>query len=97
MFEIAREQRISKDERVYFRVTTEMKRILVHAAEVTGRTLTDFVASSAFNAAQKAIEDVERMHLAAEDRAVFLAGLANPLIPNDALKAAAARYRKLIG
>ena len=29
-----------------------------------------FVVSSAFDAAQTAIEDVERMHLAAEDRAV---------------------------
>lgn len=96
MVEIAREKRISKDERVYFRVTTEMKRILVHAAEITGRTLTDFVASSAFNAAQKTIEEVEKLQLAEEDRIVFLDALSNPPAPNDALKAAAARYRNLV-
>lgn len=96
MPEIAGGKRVGKDERIYFRVTTEMKRILMHAAEATGRSLTDFVASSAFNAAQKAIEEVEQLKLAEEDRLVFLDALSDPPAPNDALKAAAARYRKYV-
>lgn len=94
VLEATRDQRVSKDERVYFRVTTEMKRILVHAAEATGRSLTDFVASSAFSAAQKTIAEVEHLQLAEKDRIVFLDALSNPPAPNDALKAAAARYQK---
>ncbi len=94
---VAANRRRHKDERIYVRVSEDVKRTLERAAEVTGRSLSDFVVNSAFNAAQKAIDDVERMHLAAEDRAVFLAALTNPPAPNDALKAAAARHRKLIG
>lgn len=94
VLEATSNQRVSKDERVDFRVTTEMKRILVHAAEVTGRSLTDFVSSSAFSAAQKTIEEIEQLQLAEKDRTVFLDALSNPPAPNDALKAAAERYQK---
>ena len=70
--------------------------LLVRAAEVTGRSLTDFIAFSAFSAAQKAIEEAEQLQLAEEDRVVFLDALSNPPAPNEALKAAATRYRKLV-
>lgn len=89
-------QKIRKDERVNFRVSSAMKNVMVRAAEVTGRSLTDFIAFSAFSAAQKAIEEVEQLQLAEEDRVVFLDALSNPPAPNDALKAAATRYRKLV-
>ena len=89
-------KRAQKKERVNFRVSREVKQTLARAAEITGRSLSDFIADSAFNAALRAIEEVERMHLADEDRAVFLAALANPLAPNKALRAAAAQHQKLI-
>lgn len=95
--DVVTRRRRHKDERVYVRVSEDVKRTLERAAEVTGRSLSDFVVNSAFDAARKAIEDAERMHLAAEDRAVFLAALSTPPAPNDALKAAAARHKKLIG
>ena len=90
-------ERPHKSERVAVRLTGETKRILEHAAEVTGRSLTDFVVDSAVSAAQQAIERNERLKLAAEDREVFLSALANPPAPNEALRAAAARHRKLAG
>lgn len=95
--DVVTRRRRHKDERVYVRVSEDVKRTLERAAEVTGRSLSDFVVGSAFDAARKAIEDAERMHLAAGDRAVFLAALSTPPAPNDALKAAAARHKKLIG
>lgn len=94
--EATKDQRIPKDDRVNFRVSSAMKSVLVRAAEVTGRSLSDFIAFSAFSAAQKAIEEVEQLQLAEEDRVVFLDALSNPPAPNDALKAAATRYRKLV-
>lgn len=88
-------KRAQKKERVNFRVSREVKHTLVRAAEITGRSLSDFIADSAFNAALQAIEGVERMRLADEDRAVFMAALANPPEPNAALKSAAAWYKEL--
>ena len=38
---------------------------------------------------------VERISLTEKDSVIFLAALANPPEPNEALKAAAARYRRL--
>ena len=90
-------RRTRKEERVNFRVSPEVKQTLLRAAEVSGRSLSDFVVSSAFDAAQKTIEAVENLRLAKKDRAVFLEALSNPPAPNDALKAAAARYQKLVG
>ena len=94
--EAPRDQRAHKDERVNLRVPAHVKSVLLRAAEATGRSLTDFVSGSAFSAAQKAIEEVEQLQLAEKDRIVFLDALSNPPAPNDALKAAAARYRKLV-
>ena len=94
---VAAHDRTRKEERVNFRVSPEVKQTLLRAAEVSGRSLSDFVVSSAFDAAQKTIEEVENVRLAIKDRAVFLEALSNPPAPNDALKAAAARYQKLNG
>lgn len=94
--DVAKDRRVHKDERIHFRVSAEVKHTLLRAAEVTGRSLSDFVAFSAFNAAQKTIDEVDRMHLAEQDRAVFLDALFNPPEPNEALKAAAARHQKII-
>ncbi len=92
--EAASGRRVHKDERINIRVSADVKRVLQHAAEATGRSLTDFVAYSAFSAAQKTIEEVEQLQLAEEDRIVFLDALSNPPEPNEALKAAVARYQK---
>lgn len=94
---VAREESSQKSERVAVRLTPAVKRELERAAEVTGRSLSDFVVSSALSAAQKAIEQHERFRLAEADREVFLAALANPPAPNEALRTAAKRHRRLRG
>lgn len=86
-----------KSERVAVRLTPEVKQALERAAEVSGRSLSDFVVDSAFRAARQAIEEHERLRLDSEDRKVFLAALDDPPKPNKALRAAAARYRRLAG
>jgi uncharacterized protein (DUF1778 family) len=86
-----------KSERIAVRLTPTAKQALERAAEVSGRSLSDFVVDSAFRAARQTIEEHERLRLTREDRKVFLAALDNPPKPNRALRAAAARYRKLTG
>jgi len=45
--------------------------VLKRAAQIQGRTLTDFVVSSARQAAYRTIEEVEILRLAAEDQRRF--------------------------
>ena len=58
---------------------------LKRAAELQGRSLTDFV-SAAHDAAQRAIEEHAILRLSAEDQRRFAEALIQPPAPNAALK-----------
>ena len=55
------------------------------AAELQGRSLTDFVVSAAHDAAQRAIEEQAILRLSAEDQQRFAEALIQPPAPNAAL------------
>ena len=86
-----------KSERVAVRLTPAVKRALERGAEVSGRSLSDFVVDSAYRAAQRAIEDHERLSLSDEDRKAFLAAIDSPPEPTEALRRAARRHRRVTG
>ena len=74
-------------------VMTRLKR----AAEIQGRTLTDFVVASADEAACRAIQENEIIRLSIEGQRQIAAAILNPPAPTPALKRAAKRYRDLFG
>jgi len=79
------------------RIRREQKRTLERAAELSGRTLTDFVMGSAHAAAIETIERYEGMTLKDQrDREAFVAAMLRPRVPSRRLKAAAARYRAAV-
>ncbi len=80
-------------ERVEARVTNDQKKLLERAAALEGRSLTDFVVTSAQNAAAEAIARHELLQLSPRDQTVFVRALLKPPAPNKALREAAARYR----
>lgn len=82
--------------RLEARVTPETKALLQKAADLSGRTLTDFVTSSAQAEAQRVIQQHQTLKLSLEDSEAFVNALLNPPEPNDALKAAALRYKQVI-
>jgi uncharacterized protein (DUF1778 family) len=82
-----------RSERVEARVTLEQKKLLERAAALEGRSLTDFLLSSAQAAAVEAISRHELLKLTPDDQDIFVAALLNPPAPNEALRAAVARYR----
>ena len=86
-----------RSERVEARVTPEQKRLLERAAALEGRSLTDFVLSSAQTAAAETISRHELLKLTPDDQDVFVAALLKPPAPNKALRAAAARFRAARG
>ncbi|WP_298916710.1 DUF1778 domain-containing protein [uncultured Nostoc sp.] len=87
----------SKAERLEVRITKEQKEIFQRAAEIQGRTLTDFVISSVMNVAKQIIQENEMMILSREDQEVFVEALLNPPEPSAKLKTAAQRYKQNMG
>jgi uncharacterized protein (DUF1778 family) len=86
-----------KAERFEARITSAQKKILQRAAEIEGRSLTDFVVSAAQATARRIIHEHESLQLTENDRALFVAALMNPPRPNDKLRKAARRYRQKHG
>jgi uncharacterized protein (DUF1778 family) len=82
--------------RLEARLPNEVLTRLKRAAEIQGRTLTDFVVAAADEAACRAIEQTEILRLSAKDQREIAAAIFNPPAPNRALKKAARRYRELI-
>ena len=83
--------------RLEARLPADIQAMLKRAAEIQGRTLTDFVVSSAREAACRTIEENDVLRLSAEDQRRFADALLNPPIPAAALKRAARRRRELFG
>lgn len=81
-------------ERLEARISNEKKVFLKHAADLVGRTLTDFVVNSAYEAATRVIREHEQIRLTIKDRNVFVKALQNAPAPSKALLAASKRYKK---
>jgi uncharacterized protein (DUF1778 family) len=78
------------------RISTELHAMLKRAAEMQGRSLTDFVVSAVQEAAQRAIEQGEVVRLSLADSERFAQALLSPPDPSPALERAFARRRKLL-
>jgi uncharacterized protein (DUF1778 family) len=82
--------------RLEARISTELHAMLKRAAEIQGRSLTDFVVSAAQEAAQRAIEQGEVVRLSLADSERFAQALLSPPDPSPAMDRAFERRRKLL-
>ncbi len=82
--------------RLEARISTDLHAMLKRAAELQGRTLTDFVVSAVQDAAQRAIERAEIVRLSLADQQCFAQALLSPPRPSAALKRAVVRHDKLL-
>jgi len=88
----------ARSKRFDARISATDKRLLDRAAELSGRSLTEFVVSSARDAAVRTIERFEHMVLTdSRDQAAFVDALLHPAPPNQRLRQAARRYRRAVG
>ncbi|QEG43803.1 type II toxin-antitoxin system TacA family antitoxin [Roseimaritima ulvae] len=85
-----------KTARIDARMPESVHLLLVRAAELQGRTLSDFVVCSAREAAEEAIAKHEIIHLSVSDQERFADALLNPPPVSDALRRAAARHENVI-
>jgi len=91
-----KKQPLRKIERVEARLNPEQKRRIEYAANLKGTSVSDFMVSSADDAAVRAIEQHEVWTLAGRDREIFVRALLHPPTPSRRMKAAARRYRSRV-
>lgn len=82
--------------RLEARISTDLHAMLKRAADMQGRTMTDFVVAAVQHAAQQAIEQAEVIRLSLADQEIFANALLAPPNAAPALKRAFARRHKLI-
>ena len=85
----------AKPQRLEVRVTSENKRLIKRAAEIEGRSITDFVVDALASAAIQVIQDHDTLRLADRDREVFVEAMLRPPTSNQRLREASQRYRKI--
>jgi uncharacterized protein (DUF1778 family) len=79
--------------RLEARITKEGLAVVRRAAEIQGRSISDFVVAAAQEAAQKAVTEIEMIRLSREAQEKFIALLLNPPKANRALQKAFALHR----
>lgn len=84
----------AKGERLEARLTRAQKELIARAAALRGSSVTEFVISSAQQAASAAIKEVQLLTLQDQARDVFVRAVLHPPAPNAAARAAAKRYKK---
>lgn len=83
-----------RDARLDFRLQSEHKRLIEQAAVASGQTLSEFALSSLIDAARETVDQATTTQLNRRDREAFLALISADAEPNEALQAAADRYRR---
>jgi len=78
--------------RLEARVSAAQKSLLEHAAALSGRTSSEFVVTSAQDAARRVIAEHESIRLLREEQLAFVQALLQPPEPNARLKRAAKAY-----
>jgi uncharacterized protein (DUF1778 family) len=82
--------------RIEARITPEALAVVKRAAELQGRSLSDFLVDSAVSTARRTIEETSLIRLAVEDQRAIAAALSNPAPLEPAMERAIGRYRTLI-
>jgi uncharacterized protein (DUF1778 family) len=75
------------------RLNEEQKLLIQRAADLEGRTMTDFVLHSAEAAAEQTIEKRAMLILTARETEAFANAILNPRSPGSVLRRAAREYR----
>ena len=83
-------------ERINLSLSRTAKQRIEQAASIEGKTVSDFINSSALENAEKTVRRHETIALAREDAVRFFEALTNPPPPNDRLRAALAEHTRRV-
>jgi uncharacterized protein (DUF1778 family) len=87
---------MNRTARIEARITPDALAVVKRAAELQGRSVSDFVVAAAQEAATRTIEETQIIRLAVEDQRIFAEAILNPPQPSSGLLRAAEAYRDLI-
>ncbi len=85
----------TRSERIEARTTPDTLAIVRRAAELQGRSVSEFVIAAAEQAARRTIEDEQIIRLSAADQVRFVEALLNPPPPAPAMLRAFEHHRRL--
>lgn len=85
-----------KINRLEARVSLEQKQLFQKAANLQGRTLTDFIIGALQETAMKIIQDNEILKLTDHDKQIFVKHLLAPPLPNERLRKAVKHYQEKV-
>jgi uncharacterized protein (DUF1778 family) len=85
-----------KSTRFEARISEDGLAMIKRAAEIEGRSISDFVVAAAQDAAKKTIDDVHIIRVSLEDQQALFEAFMNPPEPGPALRRARAAHRRLI-
>lgn len=89
-------QDTTRTARIEARITPDALSIVRRAAQIQGRSVSDFVVAAAQAAAARTIEETQIVRLSVADQQAFAEAIINPPDANDALRRAFQRHRNLI-
>jgi uncharacterized protein (DUF1778 family) len=82
--------------RIEARISPDALAVVRRAAEIQGRSVSDFVVAAAQDAAQRTVAEVEMIRLSREAQEQFVSMLLNPPAPSEALIRSLELYRSMI-
>lgn len=86
-----------RSKRIEARIKPDILLLVQRAAEMKGRSVSEFVVAAAENAARETLEEAYTIHLSVENQKRFVDLLINPPEPDDALQRAKQSHEDLIG
>jgi uncharacterized protein (DUF1778 family) len=89
-------QKHNRTARIEARIAPDALAIVRRAAEIQGRSISDFVVAAAQDAAQRTVAELEVIRLSREAQEQFVSLLLNPPPPSAALLRALERRRSMI-
>lgn len=88
---------VPRGARLEARLSPGQKGLLQRAADLSGRTLSEFVLKSAEEAAQRLVREHAVIRISHEDQAAFVKGLLDDAKPSPRLLQAAADFKQEMG
>ena len=86
----------NRTSRIEARISPDALQVVKRAAELQGRSVSDFIVAAAQEAAQRTIEESHIIRLSVEDQARFAELLLKPPDPSHALKRAKEAHSRLV-
>lgn len=87
----------TRGERLEARITADQKALIQRAAELEGRSVTDYVVSSVQDAAKRTVEAHDLIVLSTAESRAFVDALLDPPPISDRLRDSVQRHRAITG